>query len=131
MLAFALAGTVHAQQQVYMNLYSDAFIAENAFQGQSNEVPFDLRRTELAPHVGNPALTLEPEDNVLQIDAATAKKRMSKSMDLGMDLPLIKPGRVDQPYQAPYTDPGLYIPGTMWHEPSVKPKDDPTEKPTG
>ena len=31
MLAFALAGSVHAQQQVYMILYSDAFIAENAF----------------------------------------------------------------------------------------------------
>ena len=41
MLAFALAG-VEAQQQFYNKLYSDAFIVENAFQPNSNALPFDL-----------------------------------------------------------------------------------------
>ena len=40
-LAFALEAI--QAQQVFKNLYSDAFIAENAFQPDSNQIPFDLR----------------------------------------------------------------------------------------
>ena len=45
MLAFAVAGA--QAQQVMYNLYSDAFIAENAFSNQSNS--FDMAPKELKP----------------------------------------------------------------------------------
>mmetsp|Transcript_44552 Transcript_44552/g.59103 ORF Transcript_44552/g.59103 Transcript_44552/m.59103 type:complete len:120 (+) Transcript_44552:186-545(+) len=78
---------------------------------------------------GGVPLTLEPEDQIPQVDAETVKRSMSQNMDLRMDLPIIKPGDVSQPYENPHTDASVYIPGTSIHEPSTKPRDDPRERP--
>ena len=80
---------------------------------------------------GDLNLTLEPEDNILNIDPETAKKRMAKSLDLGMALPLVKPGHVDQPFEPPHLAPGLFIPGTSIREPSTEPKYEPGQRPGG
>lgn len=75
LLTFALAG-VEAQRQPYL-LYSDAFIAENAFQPepQSNDLGFDLRRTELTPTISEHMQPLHviPVDHDSHIDEASLR----------------------------------------------------------
>ena len=84
LLTFALAGVEASQHQPYL-LYSDAFIAENAFQPENNntnEIPFDLRRTQMTPMINeHMPLHVAPVDHQTHIDEAHLKG-LKHSMDL-------------------------------------------------
>ena len=92
MLAFAVAGA--QAQQVMHNLYSDAFIAENAFSNQSNS--FNMAPQELKPvsiKERAESKTFKRVDVPL-FDPKEVKSKMKYSFDLKKGLPVFDPSTV-------------------------------------
>ena len=132
LLAFALAGA-EANQQFYKELYSDAFIVENAFQPDSNAMPFDLAMhpiTERIHHddsIRDGDHLIDPKlEDLPHYDPKEVKEQMKMRMDLDL------PAQVSSTHFSPGPQHGVatvYMPGTTFPIVSTVPKDDPREVP--